>query len=152
MLSGDVHHSYVAEATYPDSLASRVYQITCSPMHNTIPRAMRFVFRLGWSSRAARATRNLGRTAGVPALPIGWHHPAGPLFGNELGLLAFDGRSASVTFERALPAPAPVPGERQGLPDEGLAVATELSLTGSPAALSRPPEWRKSATFRRSCG
>ena len=133
VLSGDVHHSYVAEAAYPEAVASRVYQITCSPMHNTIPRVMRFVFRLGWSSRAARATRFLGRMAGVPPLPIGWRHPVGPLFGNELGLLAFDGRSASVTLERALPAPALVPGERRGLPDEGLAIATELSLTGTPA-------------------
>ena len=33
----------------PTTVASRVYQITCSPMHNTIPRVMRFVFRLGWS-------------------------------------------------------------------------------------------------------
>ena len=133
VLSGDVHHSYVAEAVYPDAIESRVYQITCSPMHNTIPRVMRFVFRLGWSARAARATRFLGRTAGVPALPIGWRHPVGPLFGNELGLLAFDGRSASATFERALPAPALVPGERRGLPDEGLAIAAELSLTTTAA-------------------
>ena len=51
VLSGDVHHSYVAEAAYPDAVASRVYQITCSPMHNTIPRVMRFVFRLGWSAQ-----------------------------------------------------------------------------------------------------
>ena len=133
VLSGDVHHSYVAEATYPDAVASRVFQITCSPMHNTIPRVMRFVFRLGWSAKAAQATRFLGRMAGVPALPIGWRHPVGPLFGNELGLLAFDGRSASVTFERALPAPALVPGERRGLPDEGLAIAAELSLTATAA-------------------
>jgi hypothetical protein len=129
VVSGDVHHTYVAEAAYPAPVASRVYQITCSPMHNTIPRVMRFVFRLGWSSRAARATRFLGRTSGVAPLPIGWHHPVGPLFGNELGLLAFDGRSASVTLERALPAPPLVPGERRGLPDEGLGIATELSLT-----------------------
>ncbi len=131
VLSGDVHHSYVAEAVYPEPITSRVYQITCSPMHNTIPRAMRFVFRLGWSTRAARATRVLGRRFGVPALPIEWHHPAGPQFGNELALLAFDGRSASVTFERALPAPALLPGEQRGLRDEGLAVATELSLTAT---------------------
>jgi phosphodiesterase/alkaline phosphatase D-like protein len=132
VLSGDVHHSYVAEASYPDDIASRVYQITCSPMHNTIPRVMRFVFRLGWSARAARATRILGRSFGVPPPSIGWRHPAGPLFGNELGLLAFEGRSATVTFERAVPEPALRPGERRDLLDEGLAIAAELSLTKSP--------------------
>ena len=86
--------------------------------------------------------------AGVPPLPIGWRHPVGPLFGNELGLLAFDGRSASVTLERALPAPALVPGERRGLPDEGLGIATELSLTDvRPATEVDPdgPAWRTSA-------
>ena len=101
-------------------------------MNNTIPRLMRYVFRLGWSRRAARATRYLGRLTGVPPLPIDWHHPAGPLFGNVLGLLAFEGRSASVTLERALPAPKLIPGERRGLPDEGLAIATSLSLTDTP--------------------
>ena len=77
--------------------------------------------RCASSSASAGARGRPGRRgssgdAGVPALPIGWHHPAGPLFGNELGLLAFDGRSASVTFERALPAPALVPGEHAGCP------------------------------------
>ena len=102
-------------------------------MHNTIPRVMRFVFRARLEREGGPGDALLGRTAGVPALPIGWRHPVGPVFGNELGLLAFDGRSASVTFERALPAPALVPGERRGLPDEGLAIAAELSLTATAA-------------------
>ena len=35
VLSGDVHHTYVSEAAYPQPMQSRVYQLTCSPMHNT---------------------------------------------------------------------------------------------------------------------
>ncbi|HEX6936958.1 MAG TPA: alkaline phosphatase D family protein, partial [Actinomycetes bacterium] len=39
VLSGDVHHAYVARAEYDDpSVRSRVYQLTCSPVHNYVPR------------------------------------------------------------------------------------------------------------------
>ena len=104
-ISGDVHHTLRLRGRLPESVASRVYQITCSPMHNTIPRAMRVVFRLGWSKKAARVMHALGRFAGVDPLPIEWHHPTGPHFGNELALLVFDGRSARVVLERSLPPP-----------------------------------------------
>ncbi|HYK96547.1 MAG TPA: alkaline phosphatase D family protein [Candidatus Dormibacteraeota bacterium] len=99
VLSGDVHHSYVSEADYPRPLASRVFQITCSPLENTIPLAMRGVFHIGWSKHVARFVRLLGRLTRVPPLPIYWHHPLGPLFGNMLSLLTFDGGSAHVHFE-----------------------------------------------------
>ncbi len=130
VVSGDVHHTYVAEAHYPASLASRVYQITCSPIHNTIPRLMRFVFRMGWSHRTERATHALGRFARVPALPIYWHHPTGPHFGNELALLVFDGRSARVVLERSLPAAKGVPGEDEHGWKPGLAIVVDQPLTG----------------------
>ncbi len=68
VISGDVHHTYVSEAAYSDAVEARVYQITCSPMHNTIPRAMRVVFRLGWSKKAAWVLHALGRYAGVAPL------------------------------------------------------------------------------------
>ena len=129
VISGDVHHTYVSEAAYPDAVASRVYQITCSPMHNTIPRAMRVVFRLGWSSKAARVLHALGRFAGVPPLKLEWHHPTGPHFGNELALLVFDGREARVVLERSLP-PAPgTPSEDLRTAQPGLAIVADLSLT-----------------------
>jgi hypothetical protein len=37
VLSGDVHHAYVAAASYPERTAAAVFQLTCSPMHNTVP-------------------------------------------------------------------------------------------------------------------
>jgi hypothetical protein len=127
--SGDVHHTYVSEADYPQPLASRVYQITCSPIHNTIPRFMRIVFRLGWSNTAERITHALGRFAGVPPLPIYWHHPTGPHFGNELALLVFDGRSARVVLERAVRPGKRIPSEAGDGSQPGLAIVVDHALT-----------------------
>ena len=129
VLSGDVHHTYVSEADYPQPLASRVYQITCSPIHNTIPRLMRVVFRMGWSNTAERVTHALGRFAGVPPLPIYWHHPTGPHFGNELALLVFDGRSARVILERSVRPSKPIPGEAGDGSQPGLAIVVDHPLT-----------------------
>jgi len=124
VLSGDVHHSYVSEADYGVPLAARVYQVTCSPIENTIPFTMRVVFRIGWSKTVARFVRLLGRLTRVPPLPIYWHHPVGPLFGNMLSLLTFDAGSAEVRFEGSAP---PDPDE----PDEpaSLRVVARVRLT-----------------------
>lgn len=129
VISGDVHHTYVSEAAYPIPLVSRVYQVTCSPIHNTIPRAMRLVFRLGWSKKAARVMQALARFAGVDPLPIDWHHPTGPHFGNELALLVFNGRSARVVLERSLRSAEAEPGEDQRTLGPGLTIVADLSLT-----------------------
>ena len=125
VLSGDVHHSYVAEADYPRPLQARVYQITCSPIENTIPRLMRLVFRFGWSKRAERVIRMLDRLTRVPPVPILWHHPSGPHFGNMLAQLILDGRSARVVFERS----TTPEGQRPAGKDTGLEVADDLLLT-----------------------
>jgi hypothetical protein len=101
VLSGDVHHSYISEADYSKLLESRVFQVTSSPIHNTIPLVMRLVFRVGWSNTFEGLVRLLARWTGVPRLPIRWHHPSGPHFGNALALLTFDGRSVHVRLERA---------------------------------------------------
>jgi hypothetical protein len=129
VLSGDVHHTYVSEAEFPQPMASRVYQVTCSPIHNTIPRFMRVVFRVGWSRMAERVTFFLARRAGVPPLPIRWHHPTGPHFGNELGLVVFDGRSAQIVLERAVRPAHLIPGEDPKATSVGLAIVYNESLT-----------------------
>ncbi len=125
VISGDVHHTYVSEADYPRPLLARVYQITCSPIENTIPLVMRLVFRVSWSRRVERVIRLLDRLTRVPPLTIRWHHPSGPHFGNMLSLLTFDGRSARVRFERSS---TPQSGRRPG-DHPGLEIADELLLT-----------------------
>jgi PhoD-like phosphatase len=101
VLSGDVHHTYVAEADYPRPLESRVIQVTCSPIRNSIPLAMRLVFHIGWSHTVEKVIRLLDRLTLVPDVPIAWHHPIGPLFGNMLAQLTLDGRSARLRLERS---------------------------------------------------
>lgn len=128
VLSGDVHHTYVSEAEFEEPVASRVYQVTCSPIHNTIPRLMRVVFRLGWSRTAERVTRFLARLAGVPPLPLRWHHPTGPHFGNELGLVVFEGRAAQIVLERSVHPAKLIPGEDEQATSVGLAIVYDEGL------------------------
>jgi len=95
VLSGDVHHSYVARtcSTPP------VFQLTCSPLHNTVPGFMRIGFRVAWSGTAERVTRAvLGRLAKVPPAGIRWRRTAGPYFGNALGIVTVEGRRSRLTL------------------------------------------------------
>jgi phosphodiesterase/alkaline phosphatase D-like protein len=101
VLSGDVHHQYVAEAHWPSTVDSRVYQIVASPVHHTVPLSQRLVFRLGWSRLLERVTTALGRWDDVPPLPLRWTKTAGPFFGNALAELTLDGRAARFTLRRA---------------------------------------------------
>jgi PhoD-like phosphatase len=133
VVSGDVHHTYVSEADYPDRTTSRVYQITCSPIHNTIPWSMRLVFRVGWSRVAERVVRAFDRFTGVPPMPITWHHPSGPHFGNALALLVFDGRSARLVLERSVRSRGSVPGDDPGSSGAGLEIIDTEDLTDTAA-------------------
>src|SRR6266511_3926861 len=113
VLSGDVHHTYVCEATFDDPVRSRVYQLTCSPVHNQVPRYMRLAFRLSWSRLAEQAARLvLGRLARVPKPPLSWRRLAGPVFGNALGSLVLDGRRARLLVETTAGVPAGHPMRR----------------------------------------
>jgi hypothetical protein len=101
VLSGDVHHTYVSEATFPEAVQSRIYQLTCSPFHNSIPLPMRLVFKASWSRNAQRLTSGLARLGRVPAVTMDWRTTAGPFFGNHLALLAIDGRKAEFALEKS---------------------------------------------------
>jgi hypothetical protein len=103
VLSGDVHHAYAARAHFDDaSVASPVYQLTCSPVHNYVPRVMQLAFRTAWSRSAERLMRFLmDVVARVPPQPLSWTRLAGPYYGNEIATLTLDGRSARVVVERA---------------------------------------------------
>ena len=100
MLSGDVHHSYVARARFDDpGVRTPVHQLTCSPMHNQVPAAMRLLTKLGWNPGPASAARALARSAGVRPPTVGWKKLAGPYFGNAVATLEHRGRGAEVVIE-----------------------------------------------------
>jgi hypothetical protein len=102
VLSGDVHHAYAAEATFPGSMRSRVFQLTCSPLHNFVPPAMKVAFRVAWSAFARRFTRTLLRAFGpVPEPSFTWQRSCGPFFGNEIATLLLDGRRGEMVLERS---------------------------------------------------
>ncbi len=102
VLSGDVHHQYIAQAHWPSTVDSRVYQIVVSPVHHSVPRSQRMIFRVGWSRLLERVTTTLGRWDDVPDLPLTWTKNAGPYFGNGLAQLLLDGRSAEFTLWHAV--------------------------------------------------
>jgi phosphodiesterase/alkaline phosphatase D-like protein len=101
VLSGDVHHQYVAQAHWPSTVDSRVYQLVVSPVYHSVPRSQRTIFRVGWSRVLERLTRTLGRWDAVPELPLTWTKNAGPYFGNALAQLLLDDRSAEFTLWHA---------------------------------------------------
>lgn len=103
VLSGDVHHAYVAEPTWPSGGGpqARVLQLTCSPVHNSVPLSIRLGFRFGWSAPARLLGRRFAAHGGCPRPPVVWRRTGGPWFGNQLMTLTLRGRSARLRLERA---------------------------------------------------
>ncbi|MFH9420614.1 alkaline phosphatase D family protein [Streptomyces sp. NPDC017529] len=123
VLSGDVHHAYVAEPHWHDGTepVGRVLQLTCSPVHNGISASIRAGFRFGWSRAGRRLGHALARHARLDRPPIGWRRTGGPWFGNQLMTLTLHGRAARLRLDRAR-------GERGG--GARLSCAHEELLTG----------------------
>ena len=102
VLSGDVHHAYVAQARWTDaSVRTPIFQLTCSPIHNYVPRPMQVVFKIAWSRAAEKTTRFMhSRVSQVPKMVVDWTREAGPYWGNEIATLHLDGRGARMELER----------------------------------------------------
>jgi hypothetical protein len=100
VLSGDVHHSYVARA---DLAGTPIHQLTCSPVHNRVPPALRAVFRVAWRPGATRIGRAIRRTAGLAPTRVRWTKLAGPYFGTAIGTIVHSGQSALVTIDGTAP-------------------------------------------------
>jgi hypothetical protein len=98
-LSGDVHHSYLAEVARTGP--GRILQAVCSPMRNPMPRGARAGARLAARPGAARLVRALARRARVPEPPIHWTVDAGPWFDNCLATLVAGDRTVGLRWETA---------------------------------------------------
>ncbi|MEW2415365.1 alkaline phosphatase D family protein [Streptomyces sp. NPDC046866] len=99
VLSGDVHHAYVAEPRIPGR--ARVFQLTCSPVHNSVHTVVKWGFRLGWSRVGRWLGRGLSRHGRTGRPPLRWRRTGGPWFGNQLMTLALSGRSARLRLDQA---------------------------------------------------
>ena len=104
LLSGDVHHAYVAEARLPGpDVQSVVAQVTCSPFRNPLSSREQRAMRFAQSGPVRAVTRRLARRAGVPPPRIAWDISDGPWFDNQIGELAIAGRRIDVSLEKSLP-------------------------------------------------
>ncbi|AWZ09801.1 MULTISPECIES: alkaline phosphatase D family protein [unclassified Streptomyces] len=103
VLSGDVHHAYVAEPRIPST--ARVFQLTCSPVHNSIHTAVKWGFRLGWSRWGRWLGRGFSRHGRTGRPPLSWRRTGGPWFGNQLMTLSLSGRSARLRLDQARKGP-----------------------------------------------
>jgi hypothetical protein len=87
-LSGDVHHSYVAEAWPRDGLAaSRILQAVCSPIRNPLPKGMRGFTALAAARATGAVARLLSLAGRVSPEPIRWAVTQGPWYDNNLAVL-----------------------------------------------------------------
>jgi hypothetical protein len=126
VLSGDVHHAYLAEIGFPKGsrVASHVWQAACSPFRNPLSKKERRGVTLGFSRSATAIARALARGAGVPDPPVRWRFQDGdPRFDNQVGTLELSGRDGLARLERAVPSGG-------GHAHPGLEVADEYPLTG----------------------
>lgn len=106
VLSGDVHHAYIAEPHWPAATPggapdAHVLQLTCSPVHNSVPRSIRLGFRFGWSGVGRRIGRLLTRHGRTEPSPVTWSRAGGPWFGNQLMTLTMRGRNSALTLVQA---------------------------------------------------
>ena len=106
VLSGDVHHAYLAQIGFrpQDGVQSAVWQAVCSPFRNPLNTREKRTILAGWTRGAGRLTRRLARGAKVPDPEVGWRlaHDR-PWFNNQVAMLELEGRSAKFRLEKALP-------------------------------------------------
>jgi hypothetical protein len=104
VLSGDVHHAYLAELAYPRSanVRSNIWQAVCSPFRNALDERERKTIDLGDSAMPARTAKAMARLAGVKPEKVGWRLVEGPFFDNQVATLKIDGRECGLMLERTI--------------------------------------------------
>jgi hypothetical protein len=104
VLSGDVHHGYLAKMDLGEGVETPVYQSASSPLRNPLGIPERLVMRFGWTGRGRRVGEALSRLAGVDKPDVSWHlvHEK-PWFHNHVSSLEIRGRSARLKVERTTP-------------------------------------------------
>jgi hypothetical protein len=102
VLSGDVHHAYLADVAFRRELGAKsvVYQAVCSPYRNALDTRERRMVERGLSVPVERLTRRLARAAGVKDPGIRWRFREGPFFDNQVATLMLEDRSASLKLEK----------------------------------------------------
>jgi len=107
ILSGDVHHAYLAEVAFrrDANVSSAVYQAVCSPYRKALDAHERLAVRIAHSRPAEALLRGLARAAGVDDPDIRWRFAGGPYFDNQIATLSLEGRRASLTISKTVDDP-----------------------------------------------
>jgi phosphodiesterase/alkaline phosphatase D-like protein len=105
VLSGDVHHTYLARASSGGGAPARsaIYQVVCSPFRHPLSAGQRRAVRVAMSKPAMVAARDIARAARVPAPDLAWELVEPPTFDNSVATLTCDGRSAELVIEKTGP-------------------------------------------------
>ena len=130
MLSGDVHHCYLAEVGFPvgTGATSSVWQAVCSAYRKDLAPKEKRAMRLGNSTFAARVTRALAAAAGAQPPPIGWRFERDPSYDNQVATLTLSRRSVHLRVETTAGC---------DWRDPRLRTTFEHSLTGPPEAMNQ---------------
>jgi hypothetical protein len=104
ILSGDVHHAYLAEAAFrrDANVSSAVYQAVCSPYRKALDAHERLAVRIGHSRPTEVLVRALAHAAGVEDPDLRWRFAGGPYFDNQVATLSLEGREASLTISKTV--------------------------------------------------
>lgn len=102
VISGDVHHAYLADVAFrrEDDVRSVVYQGVCSPYRNALDTSERRAVRLAATRPAEALGRWLAVAAGVKDPGIRWRFAEGPYFDNQVATLSLEDRTARMKLEK----------------------------------------------------
>jgi len=140
-LSGDVHHSYLAEVKREKQPhTSRILQAVCSPIRNPLARKWRFATAFLSYGVAGPIGHVVARSAKVPAAPMRWRLLKGPWFDNNLATLEVVPDGLRIWWATGV-----VPGDDHEHPRLTTVADVHLVADGSPP---EPPEPRRRAAVR----
>jgi hypothetical protein len=130
IISGDIHHSYLAAVDLPKRIAgvaatgsaprSAVYEAVCSPFHQAMPPTMITAQKIASSWLGGLLGTAVSALAGAHIPAIRWRVTDGPWFENMIAVLEYSGSTARVRFDRSR-------GDETGTPRLELARAARLS-------------------------
>jgi hypothetical protein len=123
IISGDIHHSYLAAVDLPRTAAgsspspragavrtSKVYEAVCSPFHQAMPPKMRIAQGLASSRVSGLIGTAVAALAGARAPRLRWRTTEGPWFRNMIATLTYDGPKAALRFDQAVTGESGTPG------------------------------------------
>jgi hypothetical protein len=101
LVSGDVHHCYLAEVGWREAGVARapVWQAVCSAFRKELMPYERAAIMLGHSKVGERLARRLSRAIGVAELPLDWRVVEKPAYANQVATLTLDGDACALTVE-----------------------------------------------------